>query len=269
MRVALFSDIHGNRIALDAVIEDARSFGVDAFCAVGDLAAIGPEPVSVLERIAALEGLTVVRGNTDRYIVTGEGPFPTLDEAQADPALIDLHARVKASFAWTRGFVTGAGWFDWLRDLPVEATIQLEDGTRLLAVHASPGRDEGEGVHPGRSDAELDELFEGCTAGVVCVGHTHEPVLREIGGIVVVNLGCVSNPVAPDLRASYAIIDSSKRGTRVHHRRVPYDHTAFAETVERSRHPEAEFILSHQRAQRPGRTPHPDHVVPSLGAPAI
>ena len=109
MRIALFSDIHGNRFALDAVIADARSFGVDAFGAVGDLAAIGPEPVVVLERLAQLDNLTVVRGNTDRYIVTGEGPSPTLEEAQADPGLVDLYARVTASFAWTRGFVTAAG----------------------------------------------------------------------------------------------------------------------------------------------------------------
>ena len=48
-------NVFGNRIALDAVIEDARRFGVDSFCAVGDLAAIGPEPVPVLERLAELE----------------------------------------------------------------------------------------------------------------------------------------------------------------------------------------------------------------------
>jgi Icc-related predicted phosphoesterase len=147
MRVALFSDIHGNRIALDAVVGDARRFGVDAFCAVGDLAAIGPEPVLVLEALAELENIAVVRGNTDRYIVTGEGPPPTLEQAQKDPALIDLHARVRASFAWTRGFVSAAGWLDWLGNLPIEATIPLEDGARLLAVHASPGSDDGEGVH--------------------------------------------------------------------------------------------------------------------------
>lgn len=269
MRVALFSDIHGNRIALDAVIEDARRFGVDAFCAVGDLAAIGPEPVLVLEALAELENITVVRGNTDRYIVTGEGPPPTLDQAQADPTLVDLHARVQASFAWTRGFVTAAGWLDWLSKLPIDATIPLEDGTRLLAVHASPGSDEGEGVHPGRSDAELAALLEGCFAEWVCVGHTHEPVLRRIGGTTIINLGSVSNPVAPDLRASYVVLDSSKSGTSVHHRRVPYDHAAFIEAVHRSRHPEAEFILSHQRSERPGRTPHPDHVMPIPTTPAV
>ena len=268
MRVALFSDIHGNRVALEAVLADARRFGVDGHCAVGDLAAIGPEPVAVLEAIAALENLTVVRGNTDRYVVTGEGPPPSLDEAQADPELVDLHARVKASFAWTRGFVTAAGWFDWLAELPVEATIGLEDGGRLLAVHASPGADEGEGVHPGHGDAELGARFADCTADVVCVGHTHEPVLRRIDGTTIVNLGCVGNPVAPDLRASYVILDSSPHGTSIHHRRVAYDHAEFVETVQRSRHPEADFILSHQRSERPGRVAHADHVVPRPSAPA-
>ena len=269
MRVALFSDIHGNRIALDAVIEDAQRFGVDAFCAVGDLAAIGPEPAAVLERLSELENITIVRGNTDRYVVTGEGPAPTLDQAQADSALVDLHARVTASFAWTRGFVTAGGWLDWLSELPVEATIELDDSTRLLAVHASPGSDEGDGVHPGHSDADLAALFAGCSADVVCVGHTHEPVLRKVGGTTVVNLGCVSNPVAPDLRSSYAILDCRDGATSVHHRRVAYDQSAFIESVHRSRHPEAEFILSHQRAERLARAPHADHVVPALSEPVL
>lgn len=268
MRIALLSDIHGNRFALDAVVADARSLGVDAFGAVGDLAAIGPEPVAVLERLAELENITVVRGNTDRYIVTGEGPSPTLEDAQADPTLVDLYARVTASFAWTRGFVTAAGWFDWLKELPVEATLQLEDGSQLLLVHASPGSDHGEGVHPGRSNSELADLFEGCTADVVCVGHTHEPVLRSVGDTTVVNLGCVSNPVAPDLRASYVILDSTAAETSVHHRRVAYDHGAFAESVQRSQHPDGDFILSHQRCERPGRAPHGDHVVPLPTTPA-
>jgi predicted phosphodiesterase len=268
MRLALLSDIHGNRIALDAVIEDARRAGVDSFVVVGDLVAIGPEPIAVLEALAALENLTVVRGNTDRYVVTGEGPHPTLDQARADPKLVDLHARLRASFAWTQGYVTAGGWFDWLNELPLETTIALEDGTRLLAVHASPGTDDGEGVHPGHSDAELAERFQGCAVETVCVAHTHEPMLRRVAGTTIINAGSVSNPYAPDLRASYVILDSSKSGTAVHHRRVPYDHDAFIERVHRSHHPAAVFIISHQRGGRPGRPPHRDHVIPPVSTPA-
>jgi predicted phosphodiesterase len=267
MRIALLSDIHGNRVALDAVIADAMGLGVDAFCAVGDLAAIGPEPVRVLERLAELEGIRIVRGNTDRYVVTGEGPDPTLHAASSDADLVELYARVTASFAWTRGFVTAAGWFEWLRDLPTETRFDLEDGTQLLAVHASPGRDDGEGIHPGRSNAEIAGLMNGCSADIVCVGHTHEPVLRSVGGAVVVNLGCVSNPVSPDLRASYVVVESTRNGTSVHHRRVAYDQSAFFESVQRSHHPESDFILSHQRSERPPRAPHFDHAVPAPSVP--
>jgi predicted phosphodiesterase len=262
MRLALLSDIHGNRIALDAVVEDARRASVDAFCVVGDLVAIGPEPVAVLDALAALDPVTMVRGNTDRYVVTGDGPPPTLEQVHADPTLAGLYARIRESFAWTRGFVTAAGWFDRLAALPLDATIALADGTRLLAVHASPGTDDGEGVHPGRSNAELAAMVDGCGVAVVCVGHTHEPVLRQVGGTTVVNLGAVSNPVGPDPRASYVLLESHAAGTSLQHRRVPYDYAAFIEQVHRSRHPSVEFILSYQRLQHRGRTPHADHVVP-------
>lgn len=259
MRIALFSDIHGNRFALEAVLADAVSVGADAYWALGDLAAIGPEPVAVLERIAVLENAIVIRGNTDRYIVTGEGPPPSLEEARANPELIGLFGRVAASFAWTRGYVTAAGWFEWLERLPLEARVTLPDGSRLLAVHASPGTDDGEGIHPGRSLSEIAQLVSGCDADIVCVGHTHEPLLRRVGDVRVVNLGSVSNPTAPDLRASYVMIDASASGTTIEHRRVEYDHAGFIEAVRSSRHPEAEFILNFQRGNKLGRSPHEDH----------
>ncbi len=258
MRIAIFSDIHGNRLALDAVLADARALGADTYWALGDLAAIGPEPVAVLERLAGLENATIIRGNTDRYVVTGEGPPPFLEDAQANADLVGLFARVAASFAWTRGFVTAAGWFDWLERLPLEARLTLPDGSRLLGVHASPNSDDGEGIHPGRSPSDMAQLIAGCGADIVCVGHTHQPLHCLVGNVWVINLGSVSNPTAPDLRASYVMLHASADGTRIEHRRVAYDHAAFIETVRRRRHPEAEFILSFQRGRKLGRSPHPD-----------
>ena len=67
IRIALLSDIHGNHIALEAVLDDARAVGVDQFWILGDFAAIGPEPLAVLDRIAELKHVKWVRGNTDRY----------------------------------------------------------------------------------------------------------------------------------------------------------------------------------------------------------
>jgi predicted phosphodiesterase len=55
MRVAVFSDIHGNTIALDAVLADITARGgADAYWVLGDLVAIGAQPVQTLERLAAV-----------------------------------------------------------------------------------------------------------------------------------------------------------------------------------------------------------------------
>jgi predicted phosphodiesterase len=257
----LISDIHGNLVALDAVLADARCVGVDAYWVLGDLIAIGPEPVGVLERLASLENATFVRGNTDRYVVTGEGPPPSLEDAMANPRLVSLYSRVTASFAWTRGFITAHGWYDWLANLPLEARLVLPNGSRLLGVHASPGTDDGAGLHPGQSLVDIAHLIAGSHADIVCAGHTHQPLRCRAGEIDVVNLGSVSNPKAPDLRASYVILYASPQSTRIEHRRISYDHAAFARDVQRTRHPEAEFILNFQRGKVVGRTPHPDHSI--------
>jgi putative phosphoesterase len=264
MRIALLSDIHGNLVALEAVLADARTQGAEQFWVIGDFSAIGPDPVAVLERLAALNELLVTRGNTDRYVVTGEGPPPDLAAVRANPALIPTYAGIAASLAWTRGFVTAHGWFDWLERLPLDVRRTIS-GVRVLAVHAAPGTDDGEGIHPGRSDGELTTLISDAAADLVLVAHTHEPMARTINRTVLINLGSVSNPRAPDLRASYVIMEATTSGIEIEHRRVSYDHLAFIAAVRRSRHPGAEFILSYQRGEQAARVPHPDHSVVQHG----
>lgn len=91
----------------------------------------------------------MIRGNTDRYVVSGERPPPWLDRAVEDPErLVPVIAEVAGSFAWTTGAISTGGRMDWLAALPSDVRTTLPDGTRLLGVHASPGRDDGL-AHPG------------------------------------------------------------------------------------------------------------------------
>ena len=69
MRLGLISDIHGNEIALDAVLSDGRDLGVDSWWVLGDLVALGPDPVVTLAKLRSLPNVRFVRGNTDRYVV--------------------------------------------------------------------------------------------------------------------------------------------------------------------------------------------------------
>ena len=244
MRIALLADIHGNPIALDAVLADLQAQGgVDATWCVGDYTALGYDPVGVVERLTALSKAVFVRGNTDRYIAAGELPSSPVEAARSDPAHLPALIHVAQSFAWTKGYVTARGWLGWLAALPLERRLALPDGTRLLMVHAAPGTDDGPGITPATPDADLEALLAGCEADLVVVGHNHWPQDRQIGGVRVVNPGSVSNAPALDLRASYALIEASASGYEVTFRRVAYDVQAVIAVLRQSQHPALDYLL--------------------------
>jgi putative phosphoesterase len=244
MRLALLADIHGNPIALDAVLADIQAQGgVDGYGFIGDYAALGYDPVTPLERIVALPDAVWVRGNTDRYTASDALPPPTVEHAQADPALIPNLVEVARSFAWTRGYVTASGWYDWLADLPLEHRLMLPDGTRVLLVHAAPGLDDGPGVTLATSTDDLRAMVTGCEADLVVVGHTHWPQDHRIDGVRLINTGSVSNPWNADPRASYVLLDADASGYQITFRRVAYDVAAVITHLRVSRHPALDFIL--------------------------
>jgi predicted phosphodiesterase len=249
MRLGLISDIHGNRIALEAVVADGRDAGVESWWALGDLVAIGPDPVATLELLVELPGVRFVRGNTDRYVVTGDRPFPHPADVEHDPSLQPLFDAVESSFAWTRDQM-GARNLEWLATLPDVQHARLPDGTRLMGVHASPASDDGVGINPAIADADLAALLAGAGADVICGGHTHQPTDRRVGAQRAVNLGSVSNPITTDLRASYVVIEADADGHHLEHRRVAYDHDAVIGRIDRSGHPEAEYLTTFQRGEQ-------------------
>jgi putative phosphoesterase len=244
MRIALLADIHGNTIALDAVLKDIEAQGgVDGYWLLGDYSANGFDPAGVLDRLMALPNAAAIYGNADRYSVTDDRPFPSIDDAAANPALLPVLVEVAGNFGWVRGYLQGRGSFDWMRDLPMEHRTVLPDGTRVLLVHGSPGTDADPGLHPAHSDAEVDVLLQGCEADLICVGHFHMALDRTVNGRRVINPGPVSNAFAPDLRASYAILDALADGHSFSFHRVEYDIPAAIEAIKRSGSPGAAFAI--------------------------
>jgi len=246
------SDVHGNRVALDAVVADGMQQGVDAWWVLGDLVALGAEPVATLELLANLPGVQFVRGNTDRYVMTGARPSPHRADVERDPSLQDLFDGIEASFTWTRAQIDASGWSEMLANLPPAQRLTLDDGTRLLGIHASPGSDDGPGITPAIAAADLERLVTvaDAEADVVCGGHTHQATDRRVGVTRAVNLGSVSNPVTTDLRATYVVVDSDRHGHHLSHRRVAYDHDEVVRRIARSDHPEADYLASFQRGEQ-------------------
>jgi putative phosphoesterase len=242
-RIAVLADIHGNSIALEAVLQDIRDQGsVDEYWFLGDYVAIGHDPLGVLERFTTLPTARFIRGNTDRYVTSGDLPGPSQEQLLEDPSLLSMVVSLARNFAWTAGAVSAIGWLPWLSELPLDMRTELPNGKRVLAVHASPGTDDGGGIHPGRSDAELRKLLSGAQADLVLIGHTHTPFIRQIDDVQVINPGSVSNPFPPDLRGCYAMLVCTPETYKVELKRVNYDRKAVIREARRVRHPAAEVI---------------------------
>ncbi len=132
VRIALLADVHGNTVALDAALEAVALRDVDAAVFLGDLAAGGPDPAGAVERIAAMDAVSV-RGNTDDDLVRPPAWW-------ADPAAAGMSAgaqRLGAICSWGAGQLT-VEHTRYLDTLPTTAKVPLGRAGRLLAFHGSP-----------------------------------------------------------------------------------------------------------------------------------
>ena len=100
-------------------------------------------PIEVLERLAALPNSRIIRGNTDRYVYSGDRPPPSMEDARANPKLMNGIVECAGTFAWTQGVLAVGGWNAWLEALPVETEVVLppvHSVTRPARPSVSPCR---------------------------------------------------------------------------------------------------------------------------------
>jgi predicted phosphodiesterase len=197
-RIALFSDIHANVAALDAVLADISAQGVREVYCLGDLVGYGPDPMGAMDRIRALE-IPTVQGNYDEGVGNRRpdcGCFYATEQARKDGA---------ASLAFTTRTVD-AEHAVWLAALPPALRFEYR-GVKVLLAHGSP-RKVNEYLLPDRSDEQLARLAAAADADLVCVGHVHVPYHRALAGehgtVHYVSSGSVGKPKDGDPRACWA-----------------------------------------------------------------
>lgn len=227
MRVAIVADIHGNRRAFEAVLNDLRLASPDLVVHGGDLAAGGTRPAETIDQVRQL-GWSGVRGNTDEMLWD---PQRLAGYAAAEPKLAPILSRVAETIEPTRAIV-GEGRLRWLETLP--AVYRHESFT---LVHASP-QDLWRAPMPSASDEELRATYGSLAAPVVVYGHIHCSYIRQLRGMTVANTGSVSQSYDGDCRASYLVID----GKNLTIRRVEYDVQAEANELLRCGLPHADWL---------------------------
>jgi putative phosphoesterase len=203
MRVGVISDIHANRVALDAVLEDMPD--VDALVCAGDVVGYNPWPGDCVDAMRERDVPTIM-GNHDRSVVTGTGyPGNRMADAGVHHAIDELDDDQTA----------------WLRSLSEERTCF--DG-RLKIVHGHPD-DPDRYTYPGLfSEDMLDE------EDVLVMGHTHVQHHEIYDDGVVMNPGSVGQPRDSDPRAAYAVVDLDDLTVEDH--RVEYDIEAVIEAID-------------------------------------
>ncbi len=243
MRIAIVSDIHGNRTAFEAVLADLRLTSPDLILHGGDLADGGASPVEIVDRIRDL-GWQGVVGNTDEMLFM---PESLKEFANQSPKLQPLFAVIGEMAVATRETL-GQERLAWLRGLP---RIQIQGPMAL--VHASP-ESPWRAPPPEASDAELESVYGSLGRPIAVYGHIHRSYIRSVSGMIVANTGSVSLSYDGDRRASYLLVDEAKPAIR----RVEYDVDAEIKALSGCGLPHADWvarILESGCIQMPWATP--------------
>jgi predicted phosphodiesterase len=233
VRVALFSDVHGNAVAFDAMLADLGGRSVDQVVCLGDHAQGGAQPAESLERLREL-GCPVVMGNSDHFLLTLDPGEEPVTEQQLDTA------------RWSASQLSDE-LLEFHRSFQPTVELGLGDGRTLLAFHGSP-RSRDEILGPWMEEEAFRKPLDGLDAAVLAGGHVHLQWTRRSGPAYFVNPGSVGlaydhhqpeESFRADPWAEYAIL-TIDGALEVEFRRVPFDRAAVVRAIESSGMPHPE-----------------------------
>jgi protein phosphatase len=254
MRIAIYSDVHGNLTALQTVLADIKKQAPDLIAFAGDLCLMGARPKACLE-LAKAETDLFVYGNTDEFIHT-PSPMPN-DVTDTQRQRWEMFNEITK---WTQDQL-GPELVDWLQRLPFShrlgpTAVPHDD---LLIVHANPldvnqvifPTDEFQETQLGKvkwsqSDEDLRPLLETTTAGIIAFGHLHVPNVRTWGSTILANISSVNLPADEDDRAKYGLLTWRKNeGWTVEKRLVTYNIPQEREVLSFVKPPNWQELLEH------------------------
>jgi putative phosphoesterase len=226
MKIAALYDIHGNLPALEAVLADVRSEGVDEVIVGGDVIP-GPMPSEALAMLFGLELPTrFIMGNGDRETLI----------ARSGSGSSGVPPAFRGVLRWVASEVSDeqAAWISaWPATLRVDSPLG-----RILFCHATP-RNDTEIFTSYTAADRLTAVFADAEADIVVCGHTHMQFDRMVGATRIVNAGSVGMPFG-EPGAYWLLIDDA-----VHFRHTRYDLGAAADRIRTTRYPQAsEFAVN-------------------------
>ena len=247
MRLAVISDMHGNCIALDAVLADLRQRPADQLVCLGDAIQGGPQPAEVVARLRDL-ACPVVMGNADDWLLTGQDSgAEAIDDARRQ--------RMDAVRSWALAQLSEADKA-YIAAFQPTVSVPLDASRAFLGFHGSPHSFD-DVILPGTSNDDLKRLLGGFAPNILAGGHTHVQQIHQLGDSFYFGCGSVGfayrhdqpdDDFHADPWAEYAILTLEEGTTSLEFRRVPFDVDALIQTYRTSGRPYPdEAIAQYQR----------------------
>ena len=242
LQTAILSDIHGNLVALKAVLSDIERKKVKRFVCLGDVAANGPQPREVIELLRNAK-CPCVMGNTDEALAKN------LPEEFGEE-LTEDRMRMEELDAWTRKQLT-TSHRSYLSTFRPIITLRSRNGPIFQFYHGSP-RSNIEGISITTPDDEVASRLEGRRADLFAGGHTHAQMFRRFRASVSLNPGSVGLPFEKDssgkirnpTRAEYALASFAEQALNVELLSIPYHLSDLRTAVRNSGMPAPDWWLS-------------------------
>ena len=218
-------DIHGNNLALQAVLEAASAAKVDRLLVTGDLVGYYFSPLCVIELLSSWK-CDVVRGNHEEILLRGRSDQAYLTKVEAK-----YGSGVRVALEQMN-----STQLDSICSLPHPLELDI-DGIRILLSHGSPW-DLDQYIYPD-TDHEMLARSLPQNYNLVVTGHTHHQMLIRIGNTIVVNPGSVGQPRDRKPGACWALFDTLDQSIEL--RRENYDLSGLVRECQ-LRHPELPYL---------------------------
>ncbi len=236
MKLGVIADIHGNYVALEAVLADIKVTAPDRLICLGDAIQGGPQPREVARALREL-GCPVVMGNADDWLLTGT-------DSGAEAIAPERQAKMDAVRAWSLAQLSEADKA-FIASFTPTVTDAL-DGTRnLLGFHGSPTSYDHV-LLPTTPEDEFQARLGAYAPSILCGGHTHLQQVRRLGETFFFNPGSVGfaySHTQPDDHfradpwAEYALLTVGDGRVGLEFRRVPFDAAALKRVYQESGRP--------------------------------
>ena len=194
MKLAVLADIHGNFVALETVTAHLEAWQPDLVIVAGDIVNRGPRSLDCLQFVQKKqreEGWLVTRGNHEDYVIAIDNPHTPWQGPQ-----YELYQPVYWTYQQLGRDVLA------LQAMPDELSLTAPDGSEICITHASRLSNK-DGIFPFMVEDDIRPRIAP-PVPLICVGHTHCPLIKQIDNSLVVNVGSVGLPFDYNWHISYA-----------------------------------------------------------------